>query len=501
MSENNEDKFYERLKKTFSKLRVLLKSMRLRVFAFIFVAGVVPLVVMEPIILKPMETEMVNSKKQRLLSQCMILKDHIINEGYIDSQTSAAIDAELSQLSAMYDGRVMLINSEFIIVKDTYLMDENKTSISKDIIKCYKGANITKYNSKDKYIEIVLPVSNMEKKTIGVLFVTFSTQDINYSIRHIRTKISIAVGIVAFVIILFASLCSLRIVKPFKKLENTFEKVSEGYFDNKLSLDGYSETEQIASAYNHMLDKMKEVDESRQEFVSNVSHELKTPITSIKVLADSLMMQEDVPNELYKEFFTDIANEIDRENEVITDLLTLVRLDKKHSNLNITNININELVELILKRLRPIAATKNVEIVLESFRPVMADVDELKITSAITNLVENAIKYNVMDGWVRVTLNADHKYFFIRVADSGIGIPEESQDKVFERFYRVDKARARKAGGTGLGLAITKNIIQLHNGAIRVYSKEGEGTTFTVRIPLNYVNYDRESLDEDKEEK
>ena len=143
---------------------------------------------------------------------------------------------------------------------------------------------------------------------------------------------------------------------------------------------------------------------------------------------------------------------------------------------------------MILKRLKPIAAKNNIELVLESFRPILAEVDEVKITSAITNLVENAIKYNVMDGWVRVTLNADHKYFFIKVADSGIGIPDESQEMVFERFYRVDKTRARETGGTGLGLAITKNIIMLHNGAIKVYSKEGEGTTFTVRIPLNYVN-------------
>ena len=143
---------------------------------------------------------------------------------------------------------------------------------------------------------------------------------------------------------------------------------------------------------------------------------------------------------------------------------------------------------MILKRLKPIAAKNNIELVLESFRPILAEVDEVKMTSAISNLVENAIKYNVMDGWVRVTLNADHKYFFIKVADSGIGIPDESQEMVFERFYRVDKTRARETGGTGLGLAITKNIIMLHNGAIKVYSKEGEGTTFTVRIPLNYVN-------------
>ena len=495
-----EKRFRYRLTELFGRLLKLLRSMRLRIFLMIIIAGILPAAFFNTMALNPMETEMVRTKKDRLLSQCNILRDHIANQGYIDNRKSDAIDAEFAQLSAMYDGRVMLINTDFVIVKDTYVMDEQKTSVSKDVIRCYKGESITRYDRNKNAIVIVLPVTNIEKNTIGILYVTFSTRDIEEAIHNVSGKIRIVVIIIAFVIILYAFICAVRLVKPFAKLENTFEKVSEGYLDNKLSLNGYTETEKIAGAYNHMLDKMKEVEEIRQEFVSNVSHELKTPITSIKVLADSLMMQEEVPAEIYKEFFTDIVSEIDRENEIITDLLTLVRLDKKTGTLNIKSLNINELVEMILKRLRPIAAEKNVEIILESFRPIVAEVDEIKISSAITNLVENAIKYNVMDGWVRVTLNADHKYFFIRVSDSGIGIPKESQDRVFERFYRVDKTRARKTGGTGLGLAITKNIIQLHHGAVKVYSNEGEGTTFTVRIPLNYVNNDRENPEEEKEE-
>ena len=106
----------------------------------------------------------------------------------------------------------------------------------------------------------------------------------------------------------------------------------------------------------------------------------------------------------------------------------------------------------------------------------------------MNNLVENAVKYNREDGWVRVTLDADHKFFTIRVADSGIGIPEEFQTRIFERFYRVDKARSRETGGTGLGLAITKNVIQMHHGTIQVQSAEGEGTVFTVQIPLTYIS-------------
>ena len=207
----------------------------------------------------------------------------------------------------------------------------------------------------------------------------------------------------------------------------------------------------------------------------------------MKVLADSLLAQEDVPVELYKEFMGDIAEEIERENKIINDLLSLVKMDKTSANLNIKSENINELLERILKRLRPIAKQHNIEVVFESFRPVVAEIDEVKMSLALSNLVENAIKYNKENGWVHVSLNADHKYFYVKVADSGIGIPKQDTENIFERFYRVDKSHSREIGGTGLGLAITRNAIIMHRGAIKVYSEEGEGTTFTVRVPLTYV--------------
>ena len=219
-----------------------------------------------------------------------------------------------------------------------------------------------------------------------------------------------------------------------------------------------------------------------------MSHELKTPLTSMKVLADSLVGQENVPVELYQEFMQDIAAEIDRESKIITDLLTLVKLNKKASNMNIEQVNINELLDLILKRLRPIAAKRNIELILEGFRPVDAEIDETKLSLAISNLVENAIKYNKDEGWVRVSLNADHKYFYVTVTDSGRGIPEESIDHIFERFYRVDKSHSTEIEGTGLGLAITRSAIMMHHGAIRVKSQVGEGTTFSVRIPLTFID-------------
>ena len=198
-------------------------------------------------------------------------------------------------------------------------------------------------------------------------------------------------------------------------------------------------------------------------------------------------MQKEVSNELYREFMQDIAEEIDRENSIISDLLTLVKMDRKTQELNIAVTDVNEFMEMILKRLRPIAEKANVEVVFESNRSVSAEIDASRLSLAFSNLVENAIKYNNENGWVRVTLDADHKFFYLKVADSGIGIPAEFKERVFERFYRVDKARSRETGGTGLGLAITKSVVLMHHGAIRVDSVEGEGSTFMVRIPLIYI--------------
>ena len=317
---------------------------------------------------------------------------------------------------------------------------------------------------------------------------TVSTENIVSNVSKVAEKMSFYGLMIIGVLILCSILFVVVLMKPFGRLQEMLNKVADGNLDESISENTYKETWNISQAVQSTITKLRTVDQSREEFVSNVSHELKTPITSIRVLADSLMSMEEVPVELYREFMTDISDEIDRESKIIDDLLSLVKMDKAAAELNIAQVDINALVQQILKRLRPIAKKRNVELIYESIREVTADVDEVKLSLAINNLVENAVKYNIENGWVRVTLDADHKFFYIKVADSGIGIPEEYQEHVFERFYRVDKARSRETGGTGLGLSITRNVILMHHGAIRLSSKEGEGSTFTVRIPLNYIS-------------
>jgi signal transduction histidine kinase len=189
---------------------------------------------------------------------------------------------------------------------------------------------------------------------------------------------------------------------------------------------------------------------------------------------------------MYREFMTDIAAEIDRENKIITDLLSLVKMTRTSADMNVENVDINSVLELLLKRLGPIAAKANVQLIFESRRQVSADVDEVKLTLALSNLVENGIKYNKDGGWVKVVLDADHQYFTVEVSDSGIGIPQDDIQHIYERFYRVDKSHSREIGGTGLGLSITRSAILMHRGSINVNSEEGVGTVFKVKIPITY---------------
>lgn len=401
---------------------------------------------------------------------------------------SDVINGQLSMLTNIYGGRILIIDQDFRVIKDTYDMDRGKTIISQEVIQSFQGKETSQYDRKNSYLEMTVRIQNTEtKETLGVMLVSISADEIRANMKILETKGMTILSIIALLVLVFGYLLAGILMKPFQKVTRSIEDITDGYLDESISVPDYLETELITDAFNKMLTRVRTLDDSRQEFVSNVSHELKTPLASMKVLADSLNGQEGVPVELYQEFMQDITSEIDRENQIITDLLSLVKMDKKVADLNITQVNINELLEQLLKRLHPIAAQKNVELILDSFRPVNAEVDATKLSLAFSNLIENGIKYNNENGWVRVSLNADHKYFYVTVADSGIGIPEESIAHIFERFYRVDKSHSREIGGTGLGLAIARSAIVMHRGAIRVYSKENEGTTFSVRIPLNYV--------------
>ena len=464
------------------------KSLRFRILIILIILGIVPSVIVTYTMLHNYQDRAVSMLTETVQDQSEILCNLIIKENYLNDTGSQTINTKLEMFADLYNGRVLLADRDFKIVGDTFHTEEGKTLLSSLAVKCFKGEKASNYDLKSKVLEVAVPVQSPDVQQIqGVMLMTISTIEIGDMMAELEQKGMMLIGIIVVLSIFLSWLLSTILVKPLARVTKAIEDLTDGMQDDAISVPDYTETELITDAFNKMVNRMKILDESRQEFVSNVSHELKTPLTSMKVLADSLVGQQGVPEELYQEFMGDITAEIDRENKIITDLLSLVKMDKKAADLNITHMDINQLLEDILKRLRPIADKRNIDLILDCFRPVEADVDEVKFTLAISNLVENGIKYNVDDGWVRVSLDADHKYFYVTVADSGMGIPEDSIERIFERFYRVDKSHSKEIGGTGLGLAITRSAIAMHHGAIKVFSKEGEGTTFSVRIPLSYI--------------
>ena len=472
----------------FKKNGKFFKSLRFRILIILIILGIVPSVIVTEMVIANYEDRAIANRVQSMENICDIMCDLLIKENYLNDTGSQTVNTKLEMFADLYNGRVLLADRDFKIVGDTFHTEEGKTLLSSLAVKCFKGEKASNFDLKSKVLEVAVPVQSPDVQQIqGVMLMTISTIEIGDMMAELEQKGMMLIGIIVVLSIFLSWLLSTILVKPLARVTKAIEDLTDGMQDDAISVPDYTETELITDAFNKMVNRMKILDESRQEFVSNVSHELKTPLTSMKVLADSLVGQQGVPEELYQEFMGDITAEIDRENKIITDLLSLVKMDKKAADLNITHMDINQLLEDILKRLRPIADKRNIDLILDCFRPVEADVDEVKFTLAISNLVENGIKYNVDDGWVRVSLDADHKYFYVTVADSGMGIPEDSIERIFERFYRVDKSHSKEIGGTGLGLAITRSAIAMHHGAIKVFSKEGEGTTFSVRIPLSYI--------------
>ena len=469
------------------------KSLQIRLVIMTMILCIAPAFLLTWYITSVYQSSQIQSRIEELLYQGQTLSRRMSRTAYFrddaNSPDNAALNAEINLLSDLYEGRILAINNHYMVVKDTYSTDQGKYNIDGKVLQAMQGigSEASVYYSEGQFAEFSVPVYDPGMENIeGLLVFTTSTKAIEANVDQQRSGYLGVASALTMILCLIAFFLCHFIMKPFRDFEAELNRANEGDM-TPISVTGCLETERMSSAYNQSLVRLKHLDESRQEFVSNVSHELKTPITSIRILADSLMSMGDAPVELYQEFMSDISHEIDRESRIIDDLLQLVNLDKNKVALNVEKTNINDLLAAVMKRLQGQAEQRNINISLECVRDVIAYVDELKFTRVITNLVENAIKYNNDGGTVSVQLNADQTYFYIKIVDNGVGIPEDEVDHIFERFYRVDKARSRETGGTGLGLAICREIIHLHHGSIRVSSEYGKGSTFVVRTPLIYI--------------
>lgn len=464
-------------------------SLRWKLLILFFIISYIPLMFFSSMILDRMETYYITQSEIGWLRQANMVAIQVKEGNYlVDNSNYNLFKTLITNKSNESGARILVVDASGFVIMDSSGADMNNTLMNSTVLSALNNQEKAKKIDNLPIMTASVPVLDKDKKSVvGAVVLVTSIKDVFLPIEDMKGQIYLLSLVIALIAGLLSFTTSSVITKPLKTLMKFVQKITNGQLDQKVNVVGKDEIAELGSAFNHMTEQLQRVEQSRQEFVSNVSHELKTPLSSIKVLTESLMFQEDVPVEMYKEFFEDINSEVDRLNNIISDLLTLVRLDQREIPLNIVNVDINEMTQNILKRLTPLAKKKEIKLIYESHKDIVAEIDEVKFTLALTNLIENAIKYTPSGGEVGVVLQSDLQDAFISVQDTGIGIAKEEQSRIFERFYRTDKTRNRETGGTGLGLAITYKTVVMHNGSIQVESEEGRGSVFSVQFPLRHI--------------
>lgn len=452
------------------------------------IIGILPLLLISNTLLHSIQSYFVEERKKELLSEANVIAGQLASYDFFENKIyQEDLQEMMLHLGQEEDFRILVLDTSAIVVYDTGYEEIGKTYLIPEVLEALENKDVAR---EQKNGDVYAAASIVGKGNLydGVVLIADSLQDVSNTVGDIAGEAYILLAVVLVIVILIMLVMSQLFTEPLKRMIKVIQKMAEGHLEQRLEINNptHNEIVDLALSCNHMADQLEKVESSRQQFVSNVSHELKTPLSSIKVLSESILLQEDVPKEMYVEFLHDINSEVDRMSAIINDLLTLVKLDQKEIPLNFAETDINQMMEDIIKRLSPLANVKQIAIQYTKEKDVLAEIDEMKMILAISNLVDNAIKYTPKKGSVTVTLDADHQNAFITVADTGIGIPEEEVGRIFERFYRVDKTRDRETGGTGLGLSITYATIMMHNGSIKVNSKEEEGTSIQVRIPLHH---------------
>ena len=287
----------------------------------------------------------------------------------------------------------------------------------------------------------------------------------------------VLIGILFLCAVVFSMTGSERM----RQILTSMRLVREGEYSHKIQMRGSDEYATLATEFNKLTDKLQQTEITERQFVSDASHELKTPLASIKLLSDSIL-QNNMDMDTVKEFVEDIGNEADRLNRMTAKLLSLTRAENPQPQES-EIIYMAPTVQRVAKMLRTNASWSGVTFCLELDEDTPVLILEDDLYQIVFNLMENGIKYNRPGGTVSVTLSRSMDLAKLTVADTGMGIPEEALSHIFERFYRVDKARSRQTGGSGLGLAISKEFVEAHGGTISVESEIGRGSRFSILLP------------------
>ncbi|MEA4852682.1 MAG: HAMP domain-containing sensor histidine kinase [Christensenella sp.] len=409
-----------------------------------------------------------------------------------DSDASSMYNIVVGNGSDM-GGRLLILNSSGIVQTDSFSSLNGVKLDLREINDILYGQNSTSYafheitddTGRGSFWSVYCTSAIIhDGSIIGVVLYSSSIQDVVAATNKLQTQ-TLWIFVLACGVIIISTMLSTRwITNPINRLTEVAVKISSGDLKQRAQIKGKGEIAELGQTFDMMCDKIQNLDKQRSEFVSDASHELKTPLASMKILVESLLYQDHVPEDVYKDFLSDINGEIDRLNSLITDLLLLSKMDSDIIAINLEKVNLCALIQKCVNALQPIAEARNITLFMDIDGELVIECDPLKLRQAINNLIENAIKYTQDGGHVRVSAKKYGSEVHVVIEDDGIGMSEEHLQHIFERFYRVDKARSRETGGTGLGLHIVRRIALMHGGRVDVESKENEGSKFTLILPL-----------------
>ncbi len=424
----------------------------------------------------------------------------LLKEANILASFSADYVTEMADISSfspsLYlenrEARTFLLDRDSRVLYDTSEGNSQRGKIMSApwILRAFSGENVTHEMEEDgaHYLLAAVPVYS-GREVAGVLIVKTSAEPLYAFFAHIQTRLLVIGALGVCLVGLFAILISTLFTNPLSRLTGQIKEMSETDAHTLSPVRGGREITELVSAFNLMVERIDDMDSRRQEFVSNASHELKTPLSSIKLICDSLLQNPDTDREMTLEFLSDMNEQVDRLTRIVNKLLSLTKLDSSTDEAEVftfSTVNLQILVQNVVRALLPLAQNKNIMIETHLPESVFHRVDADKIWEAVYNILDNSIKYTPPDGRVYVELYRDQDHVFITISDNGIGMAENEFDKIFDRFYRVDKARARETGGTGLGLSIALGAVEIHGGHIEVESREEEGSLFRIVLPVSH---------------
>lgn len=423
-----------------------------------------------------------NNKKASMFERCELLSTSISSLNVLNRST---IDGTITDVIRLSVARIAVTDQNGLVIYDSL---ENTPASPKYIflpqtVEALRGNDVFTWHYEDGAMQshAAMPIYSYGT-LIGCIYMTESDSEQGALIASIHNNIFTITLILELAVIIFSVWFATGYSARLRKIMSSIRRVWSGDYTHKVDIGGNDELTMLGNAFNDLTHRLDVSESKRQRFVSDASHELKTPLASIKLLSDSIL-QNDMDLETVKEFVGDIGNEADRLNRMSQKLLLLAKTeDSVDEELEI--VQIAPTIERVVKMLSMIAQTQNIEICtdLQQDSPILILEDDLY--QIIFNLVENGIKYNLPGGKLSISLQQTEDTAIIRVQDTGVGISEEALTHIFERFYRVDKARSRKSGGSGLGLSIVRILVERNKGTISVASTPGEGTSFTVTFPV-----------------